>query len=223
MAKTTHEMLAAFGGVEDDQRYTRLVENFADDGVYYDPFFGPQIGKPAIHEFMTHMEEMVPASGARFENWTVAAGQDCGYAEWLMVARNAEGVEVPVPGESLYRLRNGQVLGVVDYVDPVAYARLRGSAARTPDFAAGAGSLPEASTPAGPASDTLRAHVEAMAYAGRWPGSATLIDVAGEEAVGWAQWIFAGPHGEFAGWSLRRPSGTIRDLFDTVTAHNLAS
>ena len=36
-----------FGGVEDDQRYTRLVELFADDAVYYDPFFGPQVGKAA--------------------------------------------------------------------------------------------------------------------------------------------------------------------------------
>ncbi len=222
MAKTTHEMLAAFGAVEDDQRYTRLVENFADDAVYYDPFFGPQVGKSAIHEFMAHMEQAVPASGARFDNWHVDAGLDCGYAEWIMVARNADGIEVPVPGESLYRLRGGQVLGVVDYVDPVAYAKLRGDSARTPDFIAGGGSLPQPHTPAGAVGDILRAHVEAMTYAGRWAGSAQLVDCAGEADVGWAQWIFDGPHGRFAGWSLRRSSGKIRDLFDTVTAHEHA-
>lgn len=219
---TTHDLLAAFGGVEDDQRYTRLVKNFADDAVYYDPFFGPQVGKDAITEFMTHMEAVVPASGARFDNWQVAAGQDCGYAEWVMVATNAAGTEVTIPGQSLYRLRNGLVLGVVDYVDPVAYAKLRGTDARTPDFIAGCGSLPEPATPTGVVADDLVRHVTEMTYAGRWTGTADLIDHGGESDVGWAQWIFHGPHGDFAGWSLRRPSGHIRDRFDTVAAHDLS-
>ena len=82
---TTHDLLAAFGALEDDQRYTKLVDNFADDAVYYDPFFGPQVGKAAIHEFMTHMEKVVPASGARFDDWRVDADTECGYAEWIMV------------------------------------------------------------------------------------------------------------------------------------------
>ena len=75
-------------------------------------------------------------------------------------------------------------------------------------------------SPAGPESERLRVHVDAMAYAGRWAGSAELVDHAGDGDVGWAQWIFHGPHGDFAGWSLLRPTGTIRDFFDTVTAHN---
>jgi len=226
MARTTHELLAAFGGVEDDQRYTRLVENFTEDAVYYDPFFGPQVGKPAITDFMAHMEAVVPASGVRFDDWQVGAGTNCGYAQWIMVATAADGLEIPVPGESLYRVRDGQVLGVVDYVDPVAYSKLRGDSARTPDFVGGAGSLPEVGTPGGPIADQLRAHVEALTYAGRWSGVAELLDHAGDGdpdgGVGWAQWIFRGEHGEFAGWSLRRPTGTIRDFFDTVTAHELS-
>ena len=222
MAMTTHDLLAAFGALEDDQRYTKLVDNFADDAVYYDPFFGPQVGKAAIHEFMTHMEKVVPASGARFDDWRVDADTECGYAEWIMVASNSEGLEVPVPGESLYRVRDGLVLGVVDYVDPVAYAKLRGDSARTPDYVAGTGSLPNPRTPDGPVAAELAGHIANMARAGRWSGSAELIDCAGEENVGWAQWIFHGEHGDFAGWSLRRPSGHIRDLFDTVTAHELA-
>ena len=59
-------MLRRFGAVEDDQKYTRLVELFSDDAVYYDPFFGPQRGREAIRSFMGPMEEMVPASGATF-------------------------------------------------------------------------------------------------------------------------------------------------------------
>lgn len=223
MPLTTHEIIASFGGVEDDQRYLRLVELFAEDAVYYDPFFGPQIGKPAIAEFMAKMEEVVPASGARFDQWHATAGHDCGYAQWVMIAPNADGVSVTVPGESLYRLRDGQVLGVVDYVDPVAYAKLRGDAARPADFVAGLGSLPSANTPVGPATAALRDHVAAMGRAGRWTGSAELIDHAGEETVGWAQWVFHGEHGDFAGWSLRNPEGHIRDLFDTVTAHDQAT
>ena len=223
---STHDLLASFGGVEDDQRYTRLVENFTDDAVYYDPFFGPQIGKPAIADFMAHMEKVVPASGARFDDWQVTAGTTCGYTQWIMVATNAEGREVPVPGESLYRLSDGLVLGAVDYVDPVAYDKLRGDSARIPNFVAGAGSLPEPHTPSSPVADQLRNHVESMTYAGRWSGSARLVDHAGDGeldgGVGWAQWIFTSEHGEFAGWSLRRPSGSIRDLFDTVTAHQLS-
>lgn len=219
---TTHDLIAAFGSVEDDQRYTRLVDSFTEDAIYYDPFFGPQVGKPAIHEFMAHMEEVVPASGAHFDNWQTTAGTDCGYAQWNMVARNSEGHPVFVPGESLYRLREGQVLGVVDYVDPVAYTKLRGSAGRIPDFVSGSGCLPQAATPDGPAAARLRAHVDAMTYAGRWAGSAELIDHAGEDDIGWAQWLFHGPHGDFAGWSLLRPTGSIRDFFDTVTANQQA-
>ena len=45
------DVIRSFGAVESDQRYTRLVELFADDAVYYDPFFGPQRGKAAIAEF----------------------------------------------------------------------------------------------------------------------------------------------------------------------------
>lgn len=222
MTLTTHEMLALFGGVEDDQKYSRLVDLFADDAVYYDPFFGPQIGKPAITDFMAHMEKVVPASGARFENWQVTAGTNCGFAQWQMVARRADGEEVWVPGESLYRLRDGHVLGVVDYVDPVAYTRLRGDSARTPDFVAGGGTLPHANEPAGAGAQKLASHVESLQRAGRWSGTATLTDHAGEDSIGWAQWTFHGEHGDFAGWSLLSPSGHIRDLFDTVSAAELA-
>lgn len=218
---STYELLAAFGEVEDDNKYTRLIDNFTEDAVYYDPFFGPQVGKDAIHTFMTHMEEAVPAAGVRFENWTVTAGQDCGYAEWAMVAPNGEGRDVWVLGESLYRLNNGLVSGVVDYVDPIGYGHLRGDKGRAPDFAAAAPSLPGTNTPTGPAATALQEHVASMTHAGRWPGTAELLDHAGEDGVGWAQWTFHGPHGEFAGWSLHRADGFIRDLFDTATASEL--
>ena len=124
----------------------------------------------------------------------------------------------PIPVESEPEFGAPQV--VVDYVDPVAYAKLRGATARIPDFVSGAGSLPESRTPDGPGAAKLRAHVDDMTYAGRWPGTAELIDHAGEGDIGWAQWLFHGPNGDFAGWSLLRPTGTIRDFFDTVSAHH---
>ena len=219
---TTHDLIAAFGSVEDDNGYTRLVDAFADDAIYYDPFFGPQIGKAAIHDFMAHMEELVPKSGARFADWQVTAGTNCGFAQWNMVAPSADGQQVYVPGESLYRIRGGEVLGVVDYVDPVAYTRLRGDNGRIPDFLGGAGSLPEPDSPNEPPAADLRSHVESMSYAGRWTGTADLVDHAGDNGVGWAQWTFHGPHGDFAGWSLCA-NGQIRDFFDTVSAHNHAT
>lgn len=222
MTLSTHEMLAMFGGVEDDQKYSRLVDLFDDDAVYYDPFFGPQVGKAAITDFMKHMEEVVPASGARFANWAVTAGDNCGFTQWQMVATNRDGHEVWVPGESLYRLRNGKVFGVVDYVDPVAYAKLRGDSARHPDFLAGGGSLPDPRTPTGQAADVLTAYINGLGRAGRWAGTATLLDVAGEADIGWAQWTFHSEHGDFAGWSLLNSAGHIRDLFDTVSAAQLA-
>ena len=74
------DVINRFGSVEDDQRYTRLVELFTDDAVYYDPFFGPQRGKSAIADFMAHMERVVPASGARFDAWETQADTVCGWA-----------------------------------------------------------------------------------------------------------------------------------------------
>ena len=148
--------IARFGAHEDDQRYTRLMDVFADDAVYYDPFFGPQRGKDAIYEFMTHMEEAVPGSGARFASWESFGDVDCGFARWDMVAPNADGVEVAVPGQSLYRLRDGLVTGVVDYVDPRAYRELRGDGAKSPDFVNAAGALRDESASGGPALDLVR-------------------------------------------------------------------
>jgi steroid Delta-isomerase len=140
------EIISRFGSVEDDQRYTRLVDLFTDDATYYDPFFGPQRGKAAIRSFMEHMEQMVPASGARFDEWHSEGDEICGWSTWTMVARGPSG-EVPVPGQSLYRLRYDtasvgaplKVCFAADYVDPLAYAQLRPDSTRRPDLAGGQG------------------------------------------------------------------------------------
>jgi ketosteroid isomerase-like protein len=133
------DIIARFGAVEDDQRYTRLVELFTDDAIYYDPFLGAQRGKAAIGEFMAHMERVVPGSGARFDAWETAGDTTCGWARWLMVAPNPQGEEIAVPGQSLYRLRDGKVSFVADHVDCAAYRRLRGDAAKVPDHASALG------------------------------------------------------------------------------------
>jgi ketosteroid isomerase-like protein len=155
MPGTAVETLRRFGAVEDDQKYTRLVELFAEDAVYYDPFFGPQRGREAIRTFMGHMEEMVPGSGATFRDWHVEADRVVGWATWVMEVRTPDG-PFDVPGQSLYRLNDdGLVTFVTDYLDPVAYRTLRGDAKR-PDLATATGLSASATNAAGPALDVVR-------------------------------------------------------------------
>ncbi|CAB4593903.1 unannotated protein [freshwater metagenome] len=147
--------LRRFGAVEDDQKYTRLVELFADDAVYYDPFFGPQRGRDAIRGFMEHMEQMVPASGATFLDWQVEADRVVGFATWIMQVRAGDAVH-DIPGQSLYRLNDaGQVTFVCDYLDARAYRGLRGDAKR-PDYASAAGLSAGWDNASGPALDVVR-------------------------------------------------------------------
>lgn len=150
------EIISQFGAVEDDQRYTRLIELFADDAVYYDPFFGAQRGREAIRAFMEHMEEVVPRSGVRFDAWETEADTNCGWARWLMVAPNREGEEVAVPGQSLYRLREGKVTFVADHLDCGAYRRLRGPDAKVPDHASAIAMSKHDDNPGGPALEVIR-------------------------------------------------------------------
>lgn len=156
MPGPAYEIIQQFGNVEDDQRYTRLVDLFADDAVYYDPFHGAQRGKPAIRKFMELMEEVVPGSGATFASWHTEADTNCGWAKWDMVAPNADGEPVAVPGQSLYRLRHGKVTFVADYVDADAYSALRGPDATAPDHAASMGLSAADSNPGGSAADLIR-------------------------------------------------------------------
>lgn len=124
------ETLRRFGSVEDDgQKYTSLLELFTDDAVYYDPLLGAQHGTGAILTFLQHMEKVVPLANVRFENWTVEADETCGWATWDMIATPPGSVDGPIvmPGQSLYRLRDGKVCFVADYLDPISYARLRPS------------------------------------------------------------------------------------------------
>jgi ketosteroid isomerase-like protein len=131
------DIIARFGAVEDDQRYTRLVELFTDDATYYDPFFGAQTGKAKIQTFMEHMEEMVPASGAYFGEWEVMAGTTVGWAKWTMYMKTPDG-EKGIDGQSIYRLRDDgdglKVCFVSDYLDSAAYRKL--GRERVPEMAA---------------------------------------------------------------------------------------
>lgn len=150
-------ILKNFGQVEDDQRYTRLVELFTDDAIYYDPFMGAQRGTAEIQKFMEHMEKVVPLAGVRFEDWQVEADTVCGWARWTMVVK-AEHGDVPIKGQSLYRLRDGKVCFVADYLDPIAYSELRGGA--LPDLRSAAGLSTSFAPPASdgqyPALDLVR-------------------------------------------------------------------
>jgi steroid Delta-isomerase len=167
------DIIKRFGAVEDDQRYTRLVELFADDAVYYDPFFGPQRGKEAIHGFMTEMEKFVPASGAYFDEWEVHADTDTGWARWTMWANGADGTKLPVKGQSIYRLRDGQVTFVTDYLDSRDYAALR-PGGKTPDLAGAAGLSASDSASGGVALDVIRKFWE-LQNSGRYGELAALF------------------------------------------------
>lgn len=148
-------MIAQFGAIEDGQRYGRLAELFTDDAVYYDPLAGPQRGTVAIAEFMARMERVVPAAGITFRDWEVQGDTNCGWARWMMTAPGPDGTEVTVPGQSLYRLREGRVCFAADYLDPVAYGRLRPGAS-SPDAAGAAGLSAGSGGPSGPALEVVR-------------------------------------------------------------------
>ena len=150
------DTIQSFGSREESHDYTKLVDLFTDDAIYYDPFFGAQRGKAAIRSFMEHMEEVVPASGARFDDWHSEGDVDCGWARWTMVAPNADGDEVSVPGQSLYRLRDGKVSFVADHVDCGAYRRLRGADAKVPDHVTPLGMSASPDHSGGTALDTIR-------------------------------------------------------------------
>lgn len=150
------DVIRQFGAVEDDQRYTRLVELFTDDAVYYDPFMGAQRGRAAIAEFMGHMERVVPAAGVRFSEWEVEADRTVGWARWEMTATGPDGAEVAVPGQSLYRLDEScRVTFAADYVDSAAYHRLRPSGT-APDAASAAGLSARPDVVNGPAVEVIR-------------------------------------------------------------------
>ena len=261
------EILQQFGNVEDDQRYTRLVELFADDGVYYDPFAGAQRGKAAIQTFMEHMEKVVPKSGATFASWHTEADTNCGWAKWDRVVPNADGEPFPVPGQSLYRLRDGKVTFVADYLDCKAYRKLRGPDGNVPDHAASMGLSSADDHPTGPAYDLLARFWQIQSDAqyskladlftddavfidplhGQMDGKSAiaafftrmetempelgatfeLVDMAGDESVGWSQWNCRFTNGVVPGWTLHTfRDGKIsldHDVFDTNVAHQLAS
>jgi len=152
------ETIRQFGAVEEDQRYGRLASLFTDDAIYYDPFYGPQRGRQAITEFLAHMEQIVPGSGVRFADWHVEADRTVGWATWQMIAPHADGSEIPVPGQSLYRLNDaGLVTTVIDYVDARSYSKLAPD--RRPPNAEGAAGIsasPGAGAEGGPALAVVR-------------------------------------------------------------------
>jgi len=121
---TAYDVIQMFGSVEDDQKYGRLVEFVTDDAIYCDPFAGPQRGKEAISAFMAEMERVIPKMGVYFADWETVADTTVGWSRWTMVVP-VEGVEHPIPGQSVYQLRDGKICYAADYVDSAAYRKLR--------------------------------------------------------------------------------------------------
>jgi len=201
------DIITMFGSVEDDQKYTRLVELFTDDAVYYDPFAGPQVGRSAIHEFMSEMERVIPAMGVYFSNWQTMADSHTGWSRWEMVVPMGD-TKHPIPGQSLYRLRDGKVCFVADYVDPVAYGRIRPD--RRPNAAAAAG-VPKGTDQRGSADGLVRTFWRDRVT--NWSpidgGSVLLGDIAVEDSVAWAQWSCVVEGRQVTGWTLHTISNGV--------------
>jgi len=121
---SSSEIIDRFGAVEDDQRYTRLLDLFTDDAIYCDPFAGPQVGIAAIGSFMAEMERVIPKMGVFFADWETVADTTVGWARWTMMVPSGSDLH-PIRGQSLYRLRDSKVCYVADYVDSAQYAKLR--------------------------------------------------------------------------------------------------
>ena len=206
------EIINRFGQVEDDQKYTKLVDLFTDDAVYYDPFAGPQVGKHMIHEFMSEMERVIPKMGVYFSDWETSADSHVGWAKWNMVVP-IHGVNHPIPGQSLYRLRDGKVCFVADYVDAVAYAKIRPD--RRPD-AAGAAVVHKGTTASGSAEGLTRAlwQEREQSWSPIVGGVVSVSQIAVEETVAWAQWSCRTADATYAGWSLHRIDATDINSFD---------
>ena len=209
---SAHAIISTFGSIEADQRYTRLVELFSDDAVYYDPFAGAQVGRSAIHEFMSEMERTIPKMGVYFADWETAADTHVGWAKWNMVVP-INGVEHPISGQSLYRLREGKVCFVADYVDAVAYARIRPD--RRPDAKSAslaAKGTNESGAAMVPVTEFWNARL--VGWSPVTNGSVSVNDLAADASIAWVQWTCHTETGDFAGWTLHRVEGDRIESFD---------
>ena len=223
---TARDVIQMFGAVEDGQKYTRLVELFTDDAIYCDPFAGPQHGRRAIADFMGEMERRLPKMGVYFANWETVAETTVGWSRWVMVVP-VNGVEHPIAGQSVYRLRDGLVCFASDYVDSAAYGAIRPDV--HPDHLSAAHQAKGTSI-AGSADVLVRefwetdakSHLRALVSP---DADFTLVDCGGDDAVAWAQWTGDLPNGSFAGWSLHSVrEGRLSfegDYFDAASARRL--
>ena len=153
MGGQAFEVIERLASAEADRRYTALADQFTDDATYYDPFLGAQVGRAALDRFLAHMEQVVPKAGARFESWESQGDTTCGWSRWTMTMPTADGERVAVPGQSLYRLREGKLCFVADYLDTKVWRRAFPDS-RQPDVAAAEG-LSARYAPAGEPSPAL--------------------------------------------------------------------
>jgi hypothetical protein len=203
--RPAREIIDRFGQVEDDQKYTRLVELFTDDAIYYDPFAGAQVGKAAIYEFMSEMERVIPTMGVYFANWETCADTHVGWAKWNMVVP-VNGVEHPIPGQSIYRLRDGKVCFVADYVDAPSYERIRSD--RRPN-AASAALVEKGNTQTGQSLSVVTEfwNQRMTSWSPVEGGTVSVNDLGIEDSVAWVQWTCHTTTGDFPGWTLHNIDG----------------
>ncbi|MBK9179132.1 MAG: nuclear transport factor 2 family protein [Acidimicrobiales bacterium] len=114
------DTIARFWAIQDEGRYAELLALFTDDAVFVDPLYGTLTGRDAIGSFLARMERVMAASGTRFELVDAAADGDVGWARWIAHLAGGD-----VAGYSLYRFRGGLISCDADYLDTLAYERVR--------------------------------------------------------------------------------------------------
>jgi hypothetical protein len=143
--------------------------------------------------------------GVYFANWETCADNHVGWAKWNMVVP-INGVEHPIPGQSLYRLRDGKVCFVADYVDAPSYARIRPD--RKPN-AASAALVEKGNTQTGQSLNVITEfwNQRMTSWSPVEGGTVTVNDLGVEDSVAWVQWTCLTTTGEFPGWTLHNIEG----------------
>jgi hypothetical protein len=155
---------------------------------------------------MSEMEKVIPKMGVYFANWETCADTHVGWAKWNMVVP-INGVEHPIPGQSLYRLRDGKVCFVADYVDAPSYARIRPD--RKPN-AVSASLVEKGNTQTGLSLNVITDfwNQRMTSWSPVQDGTVAVNDLGVEDSVAWVQWTCHTTAGDFPGWTLHQINGT---------------
>jgi predicted SnoaL-like aldol condensation-catalyzing enzyme len=117
---TGQRLVRRFWEIQDQGRYSPLVDLFTDDCRFEDPSYGIMNGKAALVEFMATMDVVVPKTGGRFQLVDAAGGDEVAWSQWVFALPAGE-----IAGWTLHRVRDQLFTFDADFVDTAAQADLR--------------------------------------------------------------------------------------------------